>query len=199
MPGRRFSAAALGGGIPGSALILDAEERVCLVSLDVLNPVLPMTRSAAWADRLGHGHPRKTTSRSAPRTPIGASSWARPWASGAEFVRQFGRGKCSGHRKAFAAIDAAKPDGQATVQFGQSQEATVDEQPPAAQGWLYRLGWLRGAGRGPAHGSTTPTCTSWPCGVRTAGLAAGVQPFGAQHRSYPSRLSGHPASTAWRR
>jgi len=48
-----------------------------------------------------------------------------PGPAGAEFVRRLEEGSVQAAIKAVAAIDAAGPGGQATVQFGQSQEATV--------------------------------------------------------------------------
>ena len=113
------------GEFRANALVLDAEQRICVVSLDALNPVLPMTRSAAARIAAATGIPEDNVLICATHTHRGLFMGETPGPAGAEFVRRLEEGSVQAAIKAVSAIDAAGPGGQATVQFGQSQEATV--------------------------------------------------------------------------
>lgn len=114
------------GEFRANALVLDAEQRVCLVSLDSQNIRPYVTRPAAKRIAAATGIPEDnilicaTHSHRAPATSDIFGS--KP---NMEYVRRMQEGSVLAAVKAVAAMDSAKPDAQATVLFGQSQEATV--------------------------------------------------------------------------
>jgi neutral ceramidase len=113
------------GEFRANALVLDAEERICLVSLDASNPVLPMTRSAAGRIAAATGIPEDNILICATHTHRGppmSEAFGQP---NAEYVRRLEEGSVQAATKAVMAISAAKPDAQAAVLFGQSQEASI--------------------------------------------------------------------------
>lgn len=113
------------GEFRASALVLDAPQRICLVSLDALNPVLSMTRSAAGRIAAATGIPEDNILICATHTHRGPPMSEAFGTPSAEYVRRLEEGSILAATKAVAAANAAKPDSQATVLFGQSQEATV--------------------------------------------------------------------------
>ena len=113
------------GEFRANALVLDAEQRICVISLDALNPVMPMTRSAAGRIATATGIPEDNILICATHTHRGLFMGETPGQPWTEFVRRLEEGSVQAAIKAVSAIDAAGPGGQATVQFGQSQEATV--------------------------------------------------------------------------
>lgn len=113
------------GEFRANALVLDAEERICLVSLDALNPVLSVTRSAAKRIAAATGIPEDNILICATHTHRGppmSEAFGQP---NAEYVRRLEEGSVQAATKAVMAISAAKPDTQAAVLFGQSQEASI--------------------------------------------------------------------------
>lgn len=113
------------GEFRANALVLDAEERICLVSLDAINPVLSMTRSAAKRIAAATGIPEDNILICATHTHRGppmSEAFGQP---NAEYVRRLEEGSVQAATKAVMAISAAKPDTQAAVLFGQSQEASI--------------------------------------------------------------------------
>lgn len=113
------------GKFRANALVLDAEQRICLMSLDALNPLLPMTRSAARRIAAATGIPEDNILISATHTHRGPPMSEAFGTPSAEYVRRLEEGCVQAATKAVAAINAAKSETQATVLFGQSQEATV--------------------------------------------------------------------------
>lgn len=113
------------GEFRANALVLEAEKRICLVSLDSLNPLLPMTRSAAKRIAAATGIPEDNILICATHTHRGppmSDAFGQP---DAEYVRRLEEGSVQAAVKAVAAIDDAQSAAQSTVWFGQSQEATV--------------------------------------------------------------------------
>ena len=113
------------GEFRANALVLDAQQRICLVSLDALNTLLPMTRSAARRIAAATGIPIDNILICATHTHRGPpmnSAFGQPRA---EYVRRLEEGSVLAAVKAVAAMDDAKSAAQSTVLFGQSQEATV--------------------------------------------------------------------------
>ncbi len=114
------------GEFRASALVLDADQRVCLVSLDSQNIRPYVSRPAARRIAAATGIPEDnilicaTHSHRAPR--MNDFVGAKP---DAEYVRRLEEGSVLAAVKAVAAIDDAKAAAQSTVWFGQSQEATV--------------------------------------------------------------------------
>ena len=113
------------GELRANALILDAQQRICLVSLDSLNTLLPLTSSAARRIAAVTGIPEDNILICATHTHRGPpmnSAFGRP---SAEYVRRLEEGSVLAAVKAVAAMDDAKSATQSEVLFGQSQEATV--------------------------------------------------------------------------
>lgn len=113
------------GEFRASALVLDAGQRICLISLDSQNMRPYVSRPAAKRIAAATGIPEDnilicaTHSHRAPR--LNDFVGAKP---DAEFVRRLVEGSVLAATKAVAAMDKAQ-DAQSTVWFGQSQEATV--------------------------------------------------------------------------
>jgi neutral ceramidase len=107
-------------------LVLDAEQRVCLVSLDSQNMRPYVSRPAAKRIAAATGIPQvnilicATHSHRAPS--MNDFVGAKP---DAEFLRRLEEGSVLAAVKAVAAMDNAKAATQSTVMFGRSQEATV--------------------------------------------------------------------------
>ncbi|NLF67858.1 MAG: hypothetical protein GX575_02260, partial [Candidatus Anammoximicrobium sp.] len=76
------------GEFRANALVLDAEQRICVVSLDALNPMLPMTRSAAARIAVATGIPEDNILICATHTHRGLFMGETPGPAGAEFVRR---------------------------------------------------------------------------------------------------------------
>lgn len=113
------------GAFRASALVLDAPQRICLISLDSLNTLLPMTSSAARRIAAATGIPEDNILICATHTHRGppmSSAFGQP---SAEYVRRLEEGSVLAAVKAVAAMDEAKSAAQSTVLYGQSQEATV--------------------------------------------------------------------------
>lgn len=113
------------GEFRANALVLEAESRICLVSLDSLNPLLPMTRSAAKRIAAATGIPEDNILICATHTHRGppmSDAFGQP---DAEYVRRLEEGSVQAAFKAVAAIDDVPSAARSTVWFGQSQEATV--------------------------------------------------------------------------
>lgn len=114
------------GEFRASALVLDAGQRICLVSLDSQNIRPYVSRPAAKRIAGATGIPEDnilicaTHSHRAPR--MNDFVGAKP---DAEFVRRLVEGSVLAAVKAVAAMDDPKNAAQSTVWFGQSQEATV--------------------------------------------------------------------------
>ena len=128
------------GEFRANALVLDAEQRICLVSLDVLNPVLPMTRSAAGRIAAATGIPEDNILICATHTHRGLFMGETPGQAGAEYVRRLEEGSVLAAIKAVAAIDAAKSDGAGDGAIRPEPGGhRRPQQPAAAQGRL--IGW----------------------------------------------------------
>lgn len=113
------------GEFRANSLVLDAQQRICLVSLDSLNPPLTMTRSAAQRIAAATGIPEDNILICATHTHRGppmSSAFGQP---SAEYVRRLEEGSVLAAVKALAAMNGAKSAAPCTVLFGQSQEATV--------------------------------------------------------------------------
>ena len=114
------------GEFRANALVIDAGERICLVSLDSQNIFSPMTQSAARRIAAATGIPEDHILICATHThrgpPMTNSFGQTP---NAEYVRRLEEGSVRAAVRAAAAIDDGKSDTTATVHFGQSQEATV--------------------------------------------------------------------------
>jgi hypothetical protein len=115
------------GEFRANALVLDAEQRICLVSLDSLIAPLRVTRSAAERIAAATGIPKDNILICATHTHGGAPATidflgVKP---NAEYLRRLEEGSVLASVKAVAAIGGAKSGAQAAVLFGQSQEATV--------------------------------------------------------------------------
>jgi hypothetical protein len=114
------------GAFRANALVLDAEQRICLISLDSQNIRPYVTRPAAKRIAAATGIPEDnilicaTHSHRAPATSDIFGS--KP---NMEYVRRMQDGSVLAAVKAVAAMDGAKSDAQTAVLFGQSQEATV--------------------------------------------------------------------------
>lgn len=114
------------GEFRANALVIDAQQRICLVSLDSMNIRPYVTRPAARRIAAATGIPEDnilicaTHTHRGPRT--GDFVGAKP---DAEYVRRLEEGSVLAAVKAVAAIDNTKAATQSTVLFGQSQEATV--------------------------------------------------------------------------
>ncbi|HUT92632.1 MAG TPA: hypothetical protein VMY37_24275 [Thermoguttaceae bacterium] len=114
------------GEFRANALVLDAEPRICLVSLDSQNVLSPMTRSAAGRIAAATGIPEDNILICATHTHRGPRMTdAFGVTPNAEYVRRLEEGSVRAAVQAVAAIDDGKSGAQATVLFGQSQEATV--------------------------------------------------------------------------
>ena len=113
------------GEFRANALVLDAEQRICLVSLDSTEIRLDVTRPAAKRIAAATGIPEGNILLCATHThraPSTTDVFGKP---NMEYVRRLEEGSVLAAAKAVAAMDAARTDAQATVLFGQSQEATV--------------------------------------------------------------------------
>jgi hypothetical protein len=114
------------GEFRANALVLDAQQRICLVSLDSQNIRPYVTRPAARRIAAATGIPEDNILICATHThrgpPMNDFVGAKP---DAEYVRRLEEGSVLAAIKAVAAIDDAKAATQNTVLFGQSQEATV--------------------------------------------------------------------------
>ncbi len=114
------------GEFQAKALVLDAEQRICLVSLDSQNILSPMTHSAARRIAAATGIPEDNILICATHTHRGPrmtdSFGLTP---NAEYLRRLEEGSVRAAVQAVATIDDGKSSVQATVLFGQSQEATV--------------------------------------------------------------------------
>jgi hypothetical protein len=114
------------GEFRANALVLDAQQRVCLVSLDSLLVPLRVTRRAAERMAAATGIPEDNILICATHTHRGpATNDAFGGKPNAEYLRRLEEGSVQAAVKAVAAIGDGKSDARATVFFGQSQEATV--------------------------------------------------------------------------
>jgi hypothetical protein len=113
------------GEFRASALVLDAQQRICLVSLDALNTLPYVTRPAAKRIAVATGIPEENILICSTHTHRGPSTLdifgAQP---NKEYVRRLQEGSVLATGKAVAAMDA-RSGALAEVLFGQSQEATV--------------------------------------------------------------------------
>jgi len=109
-----------------NALVLDAKQRICLVSLDSIIVPLHVAQSAAKRIAAGTGIPEDHVLICATHTHRGPGMGdfvsVKP---DAEYLRRLEEGSVLAAVKAVAAMDSAKAAAQSTVLFGQSQEATV--------------------------------------------------------------------------
>jgi hypothetical protein len=114
------------GEFRANALVLDAQQRICLVSLDSLIAPLRVTRAAAKRIAGATGIPEDNILICATHTHRGPCAidifGAKP---NMEFLRRLEEGSVQAAVKAVAAIGDAKSGDEATLLFGQSQEATV--------------------------------------------------------------------------
>ena len=114
------------GEFRANTLVLDAGQRICLVSLDSQNIRPYVSRPAAKRIAAATGIPEDnilicaTHTHRSPR--LSDFVGAKP---DAEFVRRLVEGSVLAAVKAVASMDHAKEAAQSTVWFGQSQEATV--------------------------------------------------------------------------
>ena len=114
------------GEFRANALVLDAEQRICLVSLDAQNIRPYVTRPAAKRIAAATGIPEDnilicvTHTHRGPRTSDIFGSTPDK-----EYIRRMQEGSVLAATKAVAVMDGAKSDAQVAVLFGQSQEATV--------------------------------------------------------------------------
>lgn len=114
------------GEFRANALVLDAGQKICLLSLDALTAPLDVTCRAASRIAAATGIPEDNILICATHTHTG--HWtddcfgSRP---NTEFLRRMEEASVRAAVKAVAAIDGENPRAEATVLFGQSQEATV--------------------------------------------------------------------------
>jgi len=114
------------GEFRANAMVLDAEQRICLVSLDSLIVPLRVTRSAANRIAAATGIPEDNILICATHTHRGpATNDAFGGKPNAEYLRRLEEGSVRAAVKAVAAIEDEKSDADTAVLFGQSQEATV--------------------------------------------------------------------------
>jgi neutral ceramidase len=113
------------GEFRANAMVLDAEQRICLVSLDSLIVPLHVTRSAANRIAAATGIPVDNILLCATHTHRGpATNDAFGGKPNAEYLRRLEEGSVRAAVKAVAAMEDGKSDATAVL-FGQSQEATV--------------------------------------------------------------------------
>jgi neutral ceramidase len=114
------------GEFRANAMVLDAQQRVCLVSLDSIVVPLQVTQPAAKRIAAATGIPEGNVLICATHTHRGPGMGdfvgVKP---DAEYLRRLEEGSVLAAVKAVAAMDSAKAGAQSTVLFGQSQEATV--------------------------------------------------------------------------
>ena len=114
------------GEFRANAMVLDAEQRICLVSLDSLIVPLHVTRSAAKRIAVATGIPQDNVLICATHThrgpPTNDAFGGKP---NAEYLRRLEEGSVRAAVKAVAAMEDGKSDADTAVLFGQSQEATV--------------------------------------------------------------------------
>lgn len=114
------------GEFRANALVLDAQQRICLVSLDAQNVINSMAKSAAERIAAATGIPEgnilicATHTHSGPRMTNAFGITPDP-----EYLRRMEEGSVQAAVKAVEAMDAAKSEAGITVLFGQYQEATV--------------------------------------------------------------------------
>ena len=114
------------GEFRANAMVLDAEQRICLVSLDSLIVPLHVTRSAAERIAAATGIPEDNILLCATHTHRGpATNDAFGGKPNAEYLRRLEEGSVRAAVKAVAAMEDGKSDADTAVLFGQSQEATV--------------------------------------------------------------------------
>lgn len=114
------------GEFRANALVLDAVQRICLVSLDSLIVPLHVTRAAAKRIAAATDIPEENILLCATHTHRGpATSDAFGGTPNAEYLRRLEEGSVQAAVKAVAAIDAGKPGSETAVLFGPSQEASV--------------------------------------------------------------------------
>lgn len=114
------------GEFRASALVLDAGQRICLVSLDSQNILPPMTHSARRRIAAATGIPEDHVLLCATHTHRGPTMTnAFGVKPNAEYLRRLEEGSVLAATKAVAALADEKAAAGTTVLFGQSQEATV--------------------------------------------------------------------------
>ncbi len=113
------------GEFRANALVLDGDQRICLISLDSLNTLLPLTSSAAKRIAAATGIPEDNILICATHTHRGppmSSAFGQP---SAEYVRRLEEGSVLAAVKAVTALNEAPSAAQSVVCYGESQEATV--------------------------------------------------------------------------
>ncbi len=114
------------GEFRANSLVLDGDERICLISLDAQNIMLPMTENAARRIAAATGIPESNILICATHTHSGpVMTNAFGITPDAEYLRRMEEGSVLAAVKAMAAMDSGKSASEAAVLFGQSQEATV--------------------------------------------------------------------------
>lgn len=111
------------GEFLASALVIEAEERICLVSFDAIIPPLAVTRAAAKGINLATGIPEDHILICGTHTHSGPSTADFPGSQpNKEFLRRLEEGSILAATRASA---AAQSSGAVEILFGKSQEATV--------------------------------------------------------------------------
>jgi len=108
------------GEFRSNALVLDADQKICLLSLDSLNVPQNVTKAAAERITVATGIPADNILICATHTHAGPGF--RP---NAEFLRRLEEGSVLAAVKAAAALGDAQPATGTELLFGLSQEATV--------------------------------------------------------------------------
>ncbi len=114
------------GEFRASAMVIEGQDRVCLVSLDAQNMRPYVSRPASGRIAAATGIPEENILLCATHThrgpPLNDFVGAKP---DAEYVRRMEEGSVLAAVKAVAAMNASKTGAEAAVLFGQGQEATV--------------------------------------------------------------------------
>jgi len=114
------------GEFRANAIVLDAQQRICLVSLDSLIVPLHVTRAAAKRIAAATGIPEDNVLICATHThrgpPTNDAFGGKP---DTEYLRRLEEGSVLAAVKAVAALEGPKSESDTAVLFGQSQEATV--------------------------------------------------------------------------
>lgn len=114
------------GEFRANAIVLDAQQRICLVSLDSLIVPLHVTRGAAKRIAAATGIPEDNVLICATHThrgpPTNDAFGGKP---DMEYLRRLEEGSVLAAVKAVAALEGPKSGNDTAVLFGQSQEATV--------------------------------------------------------------------------
>ena len=113
------------GEFRANALVLDAEQRICFVSLDSLIVPLRVTRPAAKRIATATGIPEDNILICATHTHRGPATSNAFGTPNAEYLRRLEEGTVRAAVKAVAAMEDGKSDADTAVLFGRSQEATV--------------------------------------------------------------------------